>query len=339
MKSFRSFDIKYLFLLILIILGVAPLVSAQDRKLPPDVRISEASKLDKPQAGYYRMKIGIIDVIALSDGTVSVDFLPLLTNTKPGEVESLLRREYVKPTSVQASMNAYLIQLDNKLILVDTGAGELLGPKLDKLPDSLRASGVQPEQITDILLTHIHPDHSGGLTVGGRRVFPNATVHVNKLELDYWTNKSLEEKAPEPTKTFFQQADQTVTPYIKSGQIKTFDGEVELFPGLRTVAGYGHTPGQTYYVLESTGEKLVFWGDTLHVQDVQFANPSVTVKFDVDAKAAAAQRKLAFADAAKNEYLVALDHAYFPGVGHIQKVGDHYRWIPVPYTNDSQKPR
>jgi len=336
LNLFRFFITKYLTLLILC---VAAFASAQNRKLPADVRISEGSKLDKSQAGYYRMKIGKIDIIALTDGTIGVDFLSLLTNTKPGEVESLLAREYVKPTAVEASMNAYLIQMDNKLILVDTGAGELLGPKLDKLPDSLVSVGVQPEQITDILLTHIHPDHSGGLTVGGRRVFPNATVHVNRLELDYWTNKSLGEKAPEPTKTFFQQADQTVTPYIKSGQVKTFDGEVELFPGLRTVAGYGHTPGQTYYVLESNGEKLVFWGDTLHVQDVQFANPSVTIKFDVDPKAAAARRKLALADAAKNGYLVALDHAYFPGIGHVQKEGDHFRWIPVPYTNDSQRPR
>jgi len=221
MKSFRSFYIKYLFLLIL---SIVPFASAQDTKLPPDVRLSEGSKLDKSQAGYYRMKIGRIDVIALTDGTIGVDFLALLTNTKRGEVESLLAWEYVKPTAVEASMNAYLIQLDNKLILVDTGAGELLGPKLDKLPDSLRSIGIQPEQITDILLAHIHPDHSGGLTVGGRRVFPNATVHVNKLELEYWTNKSLGEKAPEPTKTFFQQADQTVTPYIESGQVKTFDG-------------------------------------------------------------------------------------------------------------------
>ena len=150
MKSSRSFYIKYLFLLIL---SVVPFALAQDTKLPPEVRLSEGSKLDKSQAGYYRMKIGIIDVIALTDGTIGVDFLALLTNTKPGEVESLLAREYVKPTAVEASMNAYLIQLDNKLILIDTGAGELLGPKLDKLPDSLRSIGIQPEQITDILHT------------------------------------------------------------------------------------------------------------------------------------------------------------------------------------------
>jgi len=336
LNRIRSVNTKYL---VLLILAVAPLTSAQDTKLPPDVKMSEASKLDNSQAGYYRMKIGKTDVIALTDGTISVDFLLLLTNTKPGEVEGLLNREYIKPNEVEASMNAYLIKLDNKLILVDTGAGELLGPKLDKLPDSLRAAGIQPEQITDILLTHIHPDHSGGLTVGGRRVFPNATVRVNRLELDYWTNKSLGEKAPEPTKTFFQQVDQTVTPYITSGQVKTFDGEVQLFPGLRTVAGYGHTPGQTYYVLESNGEKLVFLGDTIHVKDVQFADPSVTIKFDVDPKAAAARRKFALADAAINGYLVALDHVYFPGVGHVQKEGDHFRWIPVPYINDSQKAR
>ena len=93
MKSFRSFYINYLFLLIL---SVVPFASAQDTKLPPDVRLSEGSKLDKSQAGYYRMKIGRIDVIALTDGTIGVDFLALLTNTKPGEVESLLAREYVK---------------------------------------------------------------------------------------------------------------------------------------------------------------------------------------------------------------------------------------------------
>jgi hypothetical protein len=236
LNLFRSSHAKYPLLLIL---SVAPFAWAQDRKLPPGVRLSVGSKLDKSQAGYYRMKIGKIDIIALTDGTIGVDFLPLLTNTKPGEVESLLAREYIKPNSVEASMNAYLIQLDSRLILVDTGAGELFGPKLDKLPDSLRSVGVQPEQITDILLTHIHLDHSGGLTIGGQRVFPNATVHVNKLELDYWTNKSLGEKASEPTKTFFKQADQTITPYIKSGQVKPSTGKLSYFRDFALSQGTG----------------------------------------------------------------------------------------------------
>ena len=87
LNLFRSSCIKCL---ILLILSVEPFALAQDRKLPPDVRLSEASKLDKSQAGYYRMKIGRIDVIALTDGTIGVEFLSLLTNTKPGEVESLL---------------------------------------------------------------------------------------------------------------------------------------------------------------------------------------------------------------------------------------------------------
>ena len=324
-KLFRSFRIE---LLVLLILGAAPFAIAQE------VKISEQSKVNTTQAGYYRMKIGKIDVTAVSDGTNGVDFLELLTNTKPGEVESLLAREYINPKAVEASMNAYVIKIDNKVILIDTGAGELFGPKLNRISDSLRSAGFQPDQITDILITHIHPDHSGGLTVAGKRIFPNATVRVNKRELDYWTDKSLGAKAPEPTKGFFLQVDQTVIPYVKSGQVKTFEGETQLFPGLRTLPGYGHTPGQTYYVLESEGEKLVFWGDTLHRQDVQLSNPSITIRFDVDSDAAAAQRKLALADAAKNGYLVSLTHASFPGVAHIQREGDHYRWVPVPYTYD-----
>jgi len=115
------------------------------------------------------MKIGTVDVIALSDGTAGFEVLEMLS--KPKEAEKLLAKAYLK-SPVDASVNAFLIQLGQRQILVDAGSGELLGPKMNKLPVSLRAVGVSPEQITDILLTHIHPDHSGGLTVGGRKVFP-----------------------------------------------------------------------------------------------------------------------------------------------------------------------
>ena len=297
-------------------------------------QLTSESKLDKLQAGFHRMKIGTIDVIALSDGTAGFEVLEMLS--KPKEAEKLLAKAYLK-SPVDASVNAFLIQLGQRQILVDTGSGELLGPKLNKLTLSLKAVGVSPEQITDILLTHIHPDHSGGLSVGGRRVFPNAVVHVDKRDLDFWTDKSIGEKLPEPSKSFFQTVEKTVGPYIASGQIRPFDGATQLFPEIRAIPAYGHTPGQSFYALEDNGEKLVFLGDTIHAPDVQFDAPSITIKFDIDPKLAAIQRQRVFADAAKNGYLVAFAHMYFPGVGHVRKDGNHYRWIPLPYTNDATK--
>ena len=82
---------------------------------------------------------------------------------------------------------------------------------------------------------------------------------------------------------------------------------------------------------------MEFWGDTVHVQDVQFDDPSVTITYDADQKQAAAQRMRAFSDAAKNGYLVAMPHIYFPGIGRVRRDGQHFRWIPVPYVNDAQK--
>ncbi len=229
---------------------------------------SEPSRLEKPQAGFYRLKIGKVDVIAVNDGAASFDVLGVLAKAKRETAAKIMAKSYVK-SPVEASVNAYIILLGGRTILVDAGTGELFGAKLGKLPDSLRAAGVTPESITDVLLTHIHPDHSGGLTVGGNKIFPNATIHVNKKELDFWSDKSTRGKYPEPTKTYFGQVATTLGPYIASGQVKTFEGGIQIFPGIRSLPAYGHTPGHTYYVLED-GEKLVFWGDTIHAPDAQF---------------------------------------------------------------------
>ena len=301
------------------------------------VSLSKNSKLVQSQAGFYRMKIGDVDVVALSDGTVGLQVLDgLLLNAKPGEIQNLLADHY-QQSPINGSVNAFLMRLDGRLILVDAGAAELVGPTANKLPDSLRAVGVQPEQITDIFLTHIHPDHSGGLMEGNKKVFPNAIIHVDKREVAYWFDKSLAETAAEPIKTFFSQVDPKVKPYLDSGQLKTFDGATEFSPGFRSQPAYGHTPGHSLYVLENAGEKLVFCGDLLHVEAVQFDDPSVCIKFDSDSGKAAEQRKKTFADAAEHRYLLAFAHVSFPGVGHVRKEGDHYRWIPVEYMNDALK--
>jgi glyoxylase-like metal-dependent hydrolase (beta-lactamase superfamily II) len=258
-----------------------------------------------------------------------------MAKPKRAEAEKLMAKSWVKQP-IDTSVNAFLIKLPGHTILVDTGNGDLLGPKFAKVPDSLRASGVKPEDVTDILVTHIHPDHTGGLMFGGKMVFPNATVHVNKRELDFWTDKATGENYPEPTKGFYKQVEPTLGPYVAAGRVKTFEGATELFPGIRTLPAYGHTPGHTYYVLEDAGEKLVFMGDTIHAPDAQFDDPNITIGFDVDQKQAAATRMKAFADAARNGYFVALDHMYFPGIGRLRKESVGYRWIPIPYVNDAK---
>lgn len=167
----------------LLAIGIA--AYAQESSDKPIISLSTVSKLDRSQAGIYRTKIGKIDVIAVSDGTVGLGLTKeLVQNAKPGEVERLLARHFEK-SPLDASVNAFLIQYENKLVLIDAGSSELVGPTAGKLPQSLRAAGAPPENITDVFVTHIHPDHTGGLMNGNTKVFPNATIHINKREVDY----------------------------------------------------------------------------------------------------------------------------------------------------------
>jgi glyoxylase-like metal-dependent hydrolase (beta-lactamase superfamily II) len=170
------------------------------------ISLSTVSKLDSSQAGIYRTKVGKIDLIAVSDGTVGLGLTKeLVQNAKPGEVERLLERHFEK-SPVDASVNTFLIKYEDKLVLIDAGSSELVGPTAGKLPQSLRAAGAPPENITDIFVTHIHPDHTGGLMNGNTKVFPNATIHINKREVDYWFNKSIAAAAAEPQKTFLPKS-------------------------------------------------------------------------------------------------------------------------------------
>jgi glyoxylase-like metal-dependent hydrolase (beta-lactamase superfamily II) len=124
----------------------------------------------------------------------------------------------------------------------------------------------------------------------------------------------------------------TVGPYLKAGRVKTFEYGGELFPGITPIASPGHTPGHTFYALQSKGQKLVFWGDIMHVAAVQLTDPSITIQYDVDTAAAAFQRKKAFSEAAKEGYWVACDHVSFPGIGHLSKEGLKYVWVSVNYS-------
>jgi len=298
----------------------------------PTLALAEAPMAKSQAPGWYRMMLGSFEVTALSDGTVKLPVDKLLTNVKPATVEQLLARSYLK-APVETSVNGYLINTGTKLVLIDVGAAGLFGPTLGKLVAHLKASGYTPEQVDEIYITHMHPDHVGGLVEGGKPVFPNATVRAHIKEGEFWLSQANLDKAPAGDKGFFQGAMASLNPYVAAGKLKPFDGETELVPGIRAIPAAGHTAGHTLYAVESQGNKLVVWGDLMHVAAVQFAMPSVTIAFDTDPKAAAPARMKNYADAAKKGYFVAVAHVSFPGIGQLRADGKGYDWVPANYVS------
>jgi len=283
-----------------------------------------------PAPGYYRFMLGNFEVTALSDGTVDLPVDQLLHEPAAKTVAAL--DHAFQKTPQETSDNAYLINTGKRLILIDTGAGDLFGPTLGKLMGNLKASGYTAADVDDILLTHMHPDHIGGLAKNSVIQFPNAIVHAERDEENYWLSETNLAKAPDASKAFFKDAMAEVDPYVKAGKFRPFKGDVALLPGVSSYTSFGHTAGHTSYMIESQGQKLLVMGDLIHVPAVQLDHPNVTISFDTDPKEAAASRIRVFSQVARDKTLVAGAHIPFPGLGHLRTTGASYQWVPVNFS-------
>lgn len=280
--------------------------------------------------GYYRMMLGDIEVTALSDGTTQLPVHQLLQMDADKVRDKLA--EFYRQSPLETSVNAYLVNDGESLVLIDTGAGTLFGASLGNLIKNIEAAGYSADDIDEIYITHMHSDHIGGLIAGGERVFTNATVRADKHDADYWLSQQQMEQVPEDKRGGFKGAMAALNPYVEAGQFKTFVAGETLAAQITSVEAYGHTPGHTMYRLDAGDQSLVFWGDLMHVAEVQFDQPSVTIAFDSDQDEARKQRVDAYADAAKNGYYVAGAHLPFPGIGQLKNDDDAYDWVPVNYS-------
>lgn len=281
-----------------------------------------------PVPGFTRMMIGDFQVTPLSDGDWALPVGQLLLNTTPAQVDAMLARTMLK-SPLKISTNAYLVNTGAKLVLVDTGAGATAGMPAGRVLNHLRAAGYQPEQVDDIYLTHMHNDHMGGLVDGRRRVFPNAVVHADRRDAEYWLSPANLAQAAPDLKPYFQIAADALGPYVQAGRFVPFDGDTALLPGVKAIASHGHTEGHTLYAFESKGRKLVVWGDLLHVAEVQFEQPDATLAYDTHPDAAIASRRQALAGAAADGAWIALAHLPFPGIGRVRATAAGYAWIPA----------
>ncbi|MFB8342811.1 MBL fold metallo-hydrolase [Brucella cytisi] len=270
--------------------------------------------------GMYHRPLGEMLVTTVCDGYMAYDTFDIFRDPDHAKLRRFLEAETrVSPPVV--SINTFLVRYGSRNVLIDCGSGDIMGPTCGRLPGLLDQMGTAPEAITDVALTHIHPDHSNGLTdpVTGAKLFPNATVHVHQADITHWFDDEEKAKATERQKRVYFDAGRTqIAPYLKDA-VNIFDRECEILPGITALPSPGHTPGHTCYVLRSGGEAMIVWGDTVHVPEVQLGDPSVGMIFDTDTPRAAESRRRILQKCVDEDLLVGGMHIHFPGFARIRK--------------------
>lgn len=292
---------------------------------PPD-------QLREQVPGWFRMMVDQHEVTALYDGYVDLE-TGLLKGMDQEALRAHLDALFIDTEhGVQTAVNAFLVHTGDHLVLVDAGSAACFGPALGQVPDNLRASGYAPEEVDTILMTHLHPDHVCGLVDGdGEPVYPNAELRASRDDADFWLSEAQAEAVPEDDRAFFDMARDAVATYRETGRFSTFAPGEELLPGLQARDTHGHTPGHASFLFEGGDEEILVWGDVVHSYGVQFDDPAVAIEFDSDPEQAIATREEVLDGAAEEAHWVAGAHLPFPGLGHVTRDGEGYRWLPVEF--------
>ncbi len=278
--------------------------------------------------GVYHRRIGDITVTALSDGYLNGD-LAILQGIERADGEAVMAAAFRQAPRI--AINTFVVHSAGRTALIDTGSGDYLGPTAGWLGRNLAAAGVAAGDIDTVLLTHMHPDHSAGLSdrETGARLFPNAELAMHENEPGHWHDDAAMSRATEREKLlYFQAGRDQVAPWKDATRLFR-SGEV--FPGVTAVPAHGHTPGHTAYLIASGADSLFIWGDTVHIPEVQLPHPEVTVAFDTDPQQAAASRARLFDMAASEKLRVAGMHLHFPAFSHLVRDGAGYRLLPEPW--------
>ena len=289
----------------------------------------KAETMKIPEGRTSSFKIGSFGVTVISDG-LRIGEKPqetFGTNQTPQAVADLLTANFLPTDKFVNGFSPTLIDTGSEVILFDTGMGE--GGRAagaGHLLEGIAAAGYTPDQVSIVVLTHMHGDHIGGLMEGGVPAFKNARYVANQTEFDFWKDEA---RVGTPAEGGHQGVLKNVVPLAEK---MTFIGDGgEVVPGITGVAAFGHSPGHMIFTVESDGKGLVLTADSANHFVLSLQRPDWEVRFDMDKAKAAASRKKVFDMVATDRLPFVGYHMPFPSVGFIEKFEQGYRFVPETY--------
>lgn len=279
----------------------------------------------------YALRVGDIEVLVISDGVLPLPAATLATNADRAELAAWLHDMFLPADLFDWPLNVAVVRSGDRTILIDSGLGLEFPefPRAGRLAHRMQAAGIEPAAVTDVVLTHLHMDHVGGLLTDGLmgRLRPDLRVHLAAAEAEFWAAPDFSRTAmPHPVPDVLRAVASRFLDVYRD-RLRPFDTQYEVEPGVSVHRTGGHTPGHSIVRLESGKDRLTFAGDA--VFQVGFDNPQWHNGFEHDPEEAARVRvRLLQEIAASGETLVAT-HLPFPSLCRVAPRGEAFRFVPT----------
>ncbi|NOV21861.1 MBL fold metallo-hydrolase [Ensifer adhaerens] len=279
----------------------------------------------------YAVRVGEIEVLVISDGILTPPAESMATNADPADRGAWLDERFLSQVAFDWALNAVVVRSGDQTILIDSGLGEEYPdfPRAGQFVQRLEAAGVDLASVTDVVLTHMHFDHVGGLLVEGvkERLGPDLRVHLSAAEAEFWKSPDFSRTAMPPVLADLARKASLEFLNAYRSNLRTFSEQSEVAPGVVVARTGGHTPGHSVVRISSGGERLMFGGDALF--PVSFDHPEWHNGFEHDPEEATRVRLRLMKELAKTGSLLVSTHMPFPSVGRVAAAGDLYRWVPA----------
>lgn len=279
----------------------------------------------------YALRVGEIDALVISDGVLPLPTATMATNADPADLARWLQYMFMPPDAFDWPLNVMVARSGDQTILIDAGlGGQFPGfPRAGQLPQRLEDAGIALESVTDVIITHMHMDHVGGLLVDGvkERLRPDVRIHVSATEVAFWTSPDFSHTVmPKPVPAVLRSTAASFYNEYRD-RLRIFQDRHEVAPGVVVRITGGHTPGHSVVDLIGGDERLTFAGDAIF--PVGFDHPDWHNGFEHDPEESARVRLRLFQELAQNRGLLVAAHLPFPSVGRVAIDGEAFRWVPI----------